>query len=517
MRVFFSGVFLIKLEVAGIPLLRIASANARRLVGCFEQREALVPETNAQMTSGSRLYYRPFGGTKPACQKIHTGGCFMSDVPGSVAAEPEWAAFVAIDWADKKHCWKLLAAGSEMPESGTLENTPEALSVWAANLQERFGGRPIAVGLEQSRGSLVYALCKYPQLVLYPIHSTTAARYRQAFFPSGSKDDPVDTTLLLELLTRHRDSLRRLDPETPETRLLQMLVEQRRKLVDERTGYSNQLTAWLKLYFPQVLSWIDNIDSAMGCDLLERWPSLEQLQRVNPAKLRDFFTTHNCRSAQRIQERIDAIYQAIPAVKDTALLEAGPASVQALAQIIKALNFAIANFDQRIESAANNHPEAPLFTGLPGAGPALRPRLIAAFGTQRQRYHNAGELQSYAGIAPVTERSGGTQWIHVRRACPKFLRQTFHEFASHSIRKSTWARAYYRSQRDLSKSHHAAVRALAFKWIRVLYACWRDRQPYDEATYASSLEKRNSPLAKLTTALQWNDVAGFKKLSKKNT
>jgi transposase len=441
----------------------------------------------------------------------------MSDVTGCVCAEPKWAAFVAIDWADKKHCWKLLAAGSETPEEGTLENTPEALSVWAAHLQERFGGRPIAVGLEQSRGSLVYALCKYPHLVLYPIHSTTSARYRQAFFPSGAKDDPVDTTLLLDLLTRHRDRLRRLDPETPETRLLQMLVEQRRKLVDERTRYSNQLTAWLKMYFPQVLSWIDNIDSPMGCDLLKRWPSLEQLQRVNPAKLRDFFTTHNCRSAQRIQERIDAIYQAIPAVQDTALLEAGPVSVQALAQIIQALNSAIADFDQRLESAANNHPEAPLFVGLPGAGPALRPRSIAAFGTQRQRYQNAGELQSYAGIAPVTERSGGTQWIHVRRACPKFLRQTFHEFASHSIHKSTWARAYYRSQRDLNKSHHAAVRALAFKWIRVLYACWRDRQPYDEATYARSLEKRNSPLAKLTTALQWTDIADFKKLSPKNT
>jgi len=441
----------------------------------------------------------------------------MSDITPSVSPEPEWAAFVAIDWADKKHCWKLLAAGSVTPEEGTLANTPEALSMWAANLQERFAGRPIAVCLEQSRGPLVYALCKFPHLVLYPVHSTTAARYRQAFFPSGSKDDPVDTTLLLELLTRHRDRLRRLNPETPETRLLQMLVEQRRKLVDERTRYSNQLTAWLKMYFPQVLIWIDNIDSPLGCDLLERWPSLEQLKCVNPAKLHDFFTTHNSRSEQRIQERINAIYQAVPAVNDPALLQAGPASVQALVRILQVLNSAIADFDQRIESAANNHPEAPLFVGLPGAGPVLRPRLIAAFGTQRERYQDAGELQNYSGIAPVTKRSGGTQSIHFRRACPKFLRQTFHEFAGHSIQKSNWARAYYRSQRELRKDHHAAVRALAFKWMRVLYACWRDRQPYDEATYARSLEKRNSPLAKLTTALQWKDVAGFKKLSPKTT
>src|SRR5260370_39843066 len=188
-----------------------------------------------------------------------------------------------------------------------------------------------------------------------------------------------------------------------------MLVEQRRKLVDERTRYSNQLTAWLKMYFPQALIWIDNIDSPLGCDLLQRWPSLEQLKRVNPAKLPVFFTTHNSRSEQRIQERINAIYQAVPAVSDPALLQAGPASVQALVQIIKALNSAIADFDQRIESAANNHPEAPLFVELPGAGPVLRPRLIAAFGTQRELYQDAGKLLHYPRMAPGTNRSGRTQ------------------------------------------------------------------------------------------------------------
>src|SRR5258708_2930197 len=141
----------------------------------------------------------------------------MSEITPSVSPEPEWAAFVAIDWADKKHCWKLLAAGSVTPEEGTLANTPEALSMWAANLQERFAGRAIAVCLEQSRGPLVYALCKFPHLVLYPVHSTTAARYRQAFLPFRFQGHPVDPTLVLELLTPHRAALTRLNPDTPET------------------------------------------------------------------------------------------------------------------------------------------------------------------------------------------------------------------------------------------------------------------------------------------------------------
>ena len=117
----------------------------------------------------------------------------------------------------------------------------------------------------------MYQLSKYPHLVLYPVHPTTSARFREAFYPSGAKSDPEDTDVLLDLLEHHRHRLRRLDPDTPETRPLQMLVEQRRAWVDEKTRQSNRLTGWLKIFFPQVLDWIDDIDSPLGCDLLDRW------------------------------------------------------------------------------------------------------------------------------------------------------------------------------------------------------------------------------------------------------
>jgi transposase len=438
----------------------------------------------------------------------------------TVPPEPEWAAFLAIDWADQKHHWKLVSAGSPHTQQGEVDHTPEAIDDWAAQLHSQFGGRPIAVCLEQSRGSLVYMLHKYPYLVLYPVCPTTSARFREALYPSGSKSDPSDTDVLLELLLHHRSHLRRLDPDTPETRLLQMLVEQRRKLVNDRTSYSNQLTACLKLYFPQVLKWIDNIDSPLGCDLLERWPTLEQLQRTYPDTLRKFFVEHNSRSEERIQERIDAIYQAKRAVEDEALLQGGAATTQGLVAILKTLNTCIAQLDERIAAAESVHPDSVLFAGLPGAGPALRPRLIVAFGTRRERYSSAAELLSYSGIAPVTEQSGHTKWVHFRRACPQFLRQTFHEFASHSIVRSGWARAYYDLQISRGKGHHAAVRALAAKWIRVLFRCWKDRIQYDEQTYLRALAKHHSPLHGLlepATTVEWKTVAGFQKLSLKNT
>lgn len=162
----------------------------------------------------------------------------MSNAEVAVVAapsEPEWAALAAIDWADQKNFWRLLPAGGRQSEAGELDNTPEAVEVWAANLQQRFGGRPIAVILEQTRGALVYMLTKYPHLVLFPVHPTTAARYRETFAPSGAKSDPSDTDSLLDLLLRHRERLRPLRPDTLETRLLHFLVEERRQTVDEKT------------------------------------------------------------------------------------------------------------------------------------------------------------------------------------------------------------------------------------------------------------------------------------------
>lgn len=444
----------------------------------------------------------------------------MSESLISATSEPEWAAFAAIDWADQKNFWRLVPAGSQRYEQGELENTPEAVEIWAADLQQRFGGRPIALCLEQSRGALVYMLTKYPHLVLFPVHPTTAARYRQTFCPSGAKADPSDTASLLDLLIRHRERLRPLQPDTVETRLLHFLVEERRRTVEEKTRQSNRLTDCLKMYFPQILRWFDDVTTALVGDLLERWPSLEQLQRAHPGTLNRFFHEHNCRSQKLLEERMAAISQAIPATQDQAVLEAGMRMARGLVKLLATLRGNIASFDERIAELVRAHPDYALFASLPGAGPVLIPRLIVAFGTRRDRYQDADEMERYSGIAPVKVTSGKSMLVHFRYACPKFLRQTFHEFASHSIGQSEWANAYYEHLRnDEKKDHHPAVRALAFKWIRIIFRCWKDGKPYDEQVYQKSLRRRGSLLgASLASAtgVGWKTVAGFQKLSENN-
>jgi Transposase len=211
----------------------------------------------------------------------------MSEVQ-PVKQEPQFAALIGIDWADQKHVWCLQAADSQKRESGELEHTPEAVEAWVSQLCQRFANRPIAVAVEQSRGALVFMLSKYESLHLFPVPSTMAANLREALYPSGVKDDPRDADLLLDLLLQHRHKLHRLSPETEATRRVQNLVEERRNLVDEKTAQTNRLRSHWKIYFPQLLDWFEHLDSQLVCALLERWPTLEELQKVPPAEATDF-------------------------------------------------------------------------------------------------------------------------------------------------------------------------------------------------------------------------------------
>ena len=170
----------------------------------------------------------------------------------------------------------------------------------------------------------------------------------------------------------------------------------------------------------------------MACNFLAKWPTLEDLKRAKTDTLRKFFYGHNCRREDRIQERLESIEAAEPLTRDRAIISSSVIT-----------DSSIMEYDQRLADCFALHPDAEIFESFPGAGTALAPRLLSAFGSDRDRYEHAGEIQTYSGIAPVKEESGKYCWIHWRWACPKFLRQTFHEHAKCSIPVSVWAKAYY--------------------------------------------------------------------------
>jgi transposase len=407
-----------------------------------------------------------------------------------------FAAFIGLDWADKKHDVCLAVAGTDKRERSVIEHKPAALRAWAEKLRERFGGAPVAVCLELSRGPIVSALLEHDFFVLFPVQPATLARYRNAFTTSRAKDDPTDAEFALELLLCHPEKLSRLEPESVPMRSLRRLVEARRTLVDDRVRITNRITAALKAYFPQVLGWFRDKDAAVFADFVERWPTIEAAQRARKETLDAFFRRHNVRYSATIDRRIEAIRAEEPLTTDPAVILPMRLLVESLLPQLRAANAAVERFDNEIARLCPTLPDYELFRALPGAGPALAPRLLVAFGERRERFPDAASLQKYAGVAPVTERSGNKCWTHWRYSCPTFLRQTFIEWVGQTVPRSFWAQAFYKSCRARGMRHQAALRALAFKWIRILHRCWVERQPYDEARYLLALQKRHAPLLK---------------------
>jgi transposase len=405
-----------------------------------------------------------------------------------------FAAFVGIDWADAQHDVCFQAVGSATYECRQLDHKPAASDAWPWALQERCAGRPVAVGLALNQGPLVSALRKYAFLVRFPVNPGTLAKYRAAFTPSHAKDDPTDAALQLERWLTHRDKLQPLVPQSAALRALEQLVEHRRRLVGDKVRLTHRLTRTLQNYFPHVLEWFDDTDPTLFCDLLAQWPTLTAAPLARRATLERFFHAPQVRYANGIAKRLHAIKSATPLTTDEGVMAPQALVVQALVAQLRALLHAIADFDHAMAHRAQAPPDCPWFAAGPGAGAVFAPRRLVAFGEPRARYASADARQQSAGIAPVTERRGKKSWVLWRWQCPTCLRQTVVEGAAESIRHSCWARADSQQQRDKGAAHPAAVRALAFTWIRVLCRGWQNRTPYNESTYLSALKRRGSPL-----------------------
>lgn len=405
----------------------------------------------------------------------------------------KFAAFVGLDWADKKHDVCVQEGDAEQRKCHVIEHTPEAIEQWLVELHKRVKGN-IAVVLELNKGPIVYALQKYPFVTVYPIHGLTLARYREAMFPSGAKDDPSDAELALDMMLNYPKKVTPLKPSSAETRTLNHLVEQRRTLIDDKRRHVNRLINALKQYYPQPLEWFSHRDSQLFCDFLIKWPSLQQVKRARGSTIEKFFKSYGGNAVSNTAKRIDAISVALPLTDDEAVIMPHQMLVVALCKQLLTQIENIRIYDKAISELFNKMPDAELFKSLPGTGPCLAPRLLAALGEDRSRFNSALEIQNYAGLSPVTERSGQMCWVHWRWQCAKFVRQSFIEWAEKSVYQSYWAGLYYASQKAKGKSHQKAVRALAYKWVRIVYKCWKTKTPYDESRYLKVLKDKNSPL-----------------------
>ena len=305
--------------------------------------------------------------------------------------------------------------------------------------------------------------------------------------------------LLCQYLNHYIEKLRPLRTESPLTRKLAALAQDRRRLVDQRTAHCNELKAVLKTYFPEVLKLeAARIYADFIIAFLLKYPNLIVAQKAGANKLRKLFYGVGTRA--KAEKRVQLLLEATALSNDSTLNETCSMRVTALAALIQTYNAQIRIYAARIAEAVVEHEDYAIFKSLPGASDLTHSRMIAAMGDDRSRYADAGSLQAATGIAPLTTQSGKQRFVSARWACTKFLKQTFHEYAGLSIGSSKWAAAYYKLQLDKGKSSQMAKRALAYKWQRIIFRCWQDRVPYDEAKYIQRLKKTGSPIYKLIEA-----------------
>jgi transposase len=405
---------------------------------------------------------------------------------------------LGLDRADKKADLCLLNTRTLQRTSLSIDTSPEALWEWLLALRQQHPHARLALCLEQPAGHLISFLETYDWITLFPINPITLQKFRETFVTSRAKDDAKDAFFLAELLLAHPDKLKAWAPEDSATRAVQQLVLHRRAIVDERTALTNRLQALLKQYFPQALVLCgQDLWRPLATRFLLKWPTLQAVQSAKPASLKTFYHLNGSRSQSLLEQRLALIAKAVPVTEERAVLESFVLRVQLIARQLQVLQHTLAQFDTQIDQAYFQHQDYPIFHSLPGAGRILGSRLLGSLGSQRDRYEDANALQSYTGTAPVTKRSGGSCYIHRRYLCPTFHKQSFHEYAKESILWCRWAAAYYLQQRTKGSSHHTAVRALAYKWQRIIWRCWQDHTPYNDQRYEAVLRRRNSPVVKL--------------------
>lgn len=413
-----------------------------------------------------------------------------NESPNQSATEP---LIVGIDWADSKH--DLTVIDSDTTKHLRISADNDDVAELIAHLTELAAGRQIAVCVEKARVRIIYHLMLHENITLYPVDPKQAARYRESFRSSGAKDDNRDSYYLARLLLERRSDLRPLRPDDPLTRRISLLCQTRRQLVDDKTTVIQQLHAVLKMFNPLLLALPGlRLDSKLKAEVLRRWPDPRKFKKLNRQTLEKLFKRHRCGNQEQIAALIEQVRGATLATTDAALIEPLVIRVKTLADQLRSLDNGIDQLEEELTKAMKAHPDSELFTSLPGAGAALAPRLLAAMGSDRERYADASELGSYSGILPVTRQSGKTKHVSRRRACPKYLKQTFHEFADAARKFSDWSGAFYRLQRSRGMAHHAAVRKLASRWQRILMSVWKSRVPYDEARYFDSMQRKTHPL-----------------------
>jgi len=409
-------------------------------------------------------------------------------------AIPPFDLIVSLDRSDKSAAVAVLDLSDPLQlQESEVSTDPAELDAWWQSIRRAHPQARIAVAFEQPAPNLVAFFATRKPAVIYALNPSATFSYRNALTVSHARNDPSDARSQAQFVAHAWAQL--LPWQAPRAQITQLerLTLNRRKLVNQRTSLTNRLQATLKRYYPQALDIMhEHLWRPMNLAFLRRWPQPAKLRRARVRSLRDFFHQHGSRSQKCWQERQAVIENLVE------LGEVNPADeleVAVLLDQIEVLNAGIKKHEKAIAEILEQEGEkAARIVALPGAGPIYAPRLHVAMEKYAPNCDSPEELAAAVGVAPVTDQSGKMRKVYRRLRCDAFTRQSWVEWAKESWKHSVWAEAFYRQREARGDRFNTIMRALAYKWIRILWRCWQDGVAYDEIKYLKALRAKGSPL-----------------------
>ena len=350
-------------------------------------------------------------------------------------------------------------------------------------------GIELLASLERPHGRMVEFLLDHGVRV-YPVNPRSLDRARDRYRPNGANDDWFDAFVLGNSLRVDYKHLRALQPDSDEATELRMLTRDRLRLSQQRTRCLNRLTQTLKEYYLRPLEVFPKLTTGIARDFLHCFPTPDSIQGLKWKTWQTFARKHHRSEAQAGAMHQKLIADQVPAKAH--IVRAKSRLMLHLVQELALVSETLKDYDQEIERLFSTFQLVDIARSLPACKTGtILPMLWAQIGDAEGRWESFRHLQAQAGTTPYTNRSGKSQSVHFRYGCNKNLRYSIHWFSIHSLQKSEWAKAYFDKQRALGNRYNQAIRALAAKWLKIMFAMWRDRTPYSEDRHLANIARQN--------------------------
>lgn len=402
--------------------------------------------------------------------------------------------YVGVDWADASHVVVTMDEQGETVQEETIRQTVDAFSAWGHQL-DTWRAREVELwaAIERPDGRVVDFLLDHG-VTVFPVNPKALDRARDRFRASGAKSDPFDARVLADFLRTDHRSLHALQPSSADAQELKLLTEDHQRLGRHQTRLLNQLTATLKVYYPLPLELWGDLTTQVARAFLHAYPTPAAAGGLRRNQWARFARAHRLSA-----ERAEALWQqlhGVPLPVPAHVVRAKTRLMHSLLAQLDTLVPELVSYQEAIETFFAALPAAQWARTLPASGSGTTvPMIWARLGDAPGRWRSAQHLQAQAGTVPVTSRSGQQRLVHFRYACDKQLRHTIEQFAWLSIRSSAWAAAYYRQQRARGHHHRRALRALAAKWLKILFVLWAHQRSYDEQHHLATIGRQHLQLS----------------------